>query len=236
MLLKPVWWLAVLLLSVLVWVVWLAPARPLVAPVDGIMIGQAPLRVMQVNGRVWDGSARWQWQSLAGSLRWQFDWRGLVPGVDFSLSGDIVASGWLGGGVSGIDLRNVDAAAPLAPFVAGMPNISAEGNVSLQGLSLNWSDSGPAGAKGNLGYTGGYVSWASGQGANLPPLQGVLHQRDGAAVAEIYSPEGTLLADGLLDRDNARLRVYRAWPALLGFSQGGSASDVVFETSQQLLQ
>ncbi|MDF1630848.1 MAG: hypothetical protein P1U78_13705 [Alcanivoracaceae bacterium] len=236
MLLKPVWWLALLLLSVLVWVVWLIPAKPLVGPIDGVMLGQAPLRVARVEGRLWDGGASWQWQQLRGGLRWQVEWRGLVPGLEFSLTGDIVASGWLGSGGSGVDLRNVDLAAPLAPLIAGMPNISAEGNLSLRELSLQWSDKGPAGAQGNLGYTGGYVSWAADQGATLPPLQGTLRQEGAAAVVEVYSPEGELLADGALDRDNARLRVYRAWPALLGFSQGGSASDVVFETSQQLVQ
>lgn len=235
MLLKPVWWLAVLLLSVLVWVVWLIPAKPLLEPVDGTMLGQAPLRVARVDGRLWDGSARWQWQRLGGTLRWQMDWRGPVPGVEFSVTGDIVASGWVGAGVSGLDLRNVDAAAPLAPFIAGMPNISAEGTVSVRGVSLEWTDSGPADAQGKLDYTGGYVSWAAGQGATLPPLQGILRQDGEMALVEVYSPEQVLLADGALQRDNARLRVYRAWPALLGFSQGGSASDVVFETSQQLM-
>ena len=234
MLLKPVWWLAALLLSVLVWVVWLIPAKPLLEPVDGVMLGQQPLRLARIEGRVWDGSARWQWQRLSGSLRWQVDWRGLTPGVELFITGDIVASGWLGSAAGGVDLRNVDVAAPLAPLIAGMPNVSAEGNVSLRSVSFKWTDNGPAGAQGSLGYTGGYVSWAAEQGATLPALEGMLRQDGEAAVAEVYSPAGELLADGSLDRDNARLRVYRAWPALLGFSQGGSASDVAFETSQQL--
>lgn len=234
MLLKPVWWLAALLFSVLVWAVWLMPAKPVLGPIDGIMLGQAPLKVSRIDGRLWDGSFRWQWQQLAGGLRWRVDWRGLVPGVELFVSGDVVASGWLGGGSGALDIRNLDAAVPLAPLIAGMPNISAQGTLSIRGLSLRWTRSGPVAAEGSLGYSGGDVSWAAGQGATLPPLHGMLRQQGDAALAEVYSPEGTLLADGRLDGGSAGLRVYRSWPALLGVSQGGNAADIVFETSQQL--
>jgi len=232
---KPAWWLAVLLLMALVWGVWLMPARLFLERLDGVALGPAELQISRIDGRIWQGSARWQWQQLSGALRWQTDWRGLTPGVALNLSGDIVASGWLGSSVGGdMDARNIDLAVPLAPFVAGLPNITASGVVSVRGLSLKWTDAGPVAAEGNLAYNGGDVSWAPGQGATLPPLQGTLLQDGEAALAQVYSPEGTLLADARLDREYAQLRVYRAWPALLGASQGGNLSDVVFETSQQL--
>lgn len=232
--LKPVWWLAVLLLAVLAWGIWLIPAKIVLERLDGIALGPAELRVTRIDGRLWQGGARWQWQQLSGAVRWRADWRGLVPGVALNATGDIVASGWLGSAGGNIDARGIDLAVPLAPLVDGLPNITADGTVSVRDLSLKWTDAGPMAAEGNLAYSGGDVSWAAGQGATLPSLQGTLLQDGEAALAQVYSPEGTLLADARLDTQYAQLRVYRAWPALLGVSQGGSLTDVVFETSQQL--
>jgi general secretion pathway protein N len=232
--LKPVWWLAILLLAVLFWAAWLVPAKLVLERLDGIVLGPAELQLSRVDGRLWQGGARWQWQQLSGGLRWQTDWRGLTPGVALNVTGDIVASGWLGSTGGGIDARSIDLALPLAPFVRDLPNITADGAISVRGLSLQWSEAGPRAAEGSLAYNGGDVSWAAGQGATLPPLQGTLLQDGEAALAQVYSPEGTLLADARLDKEYAQLRVYRAWPALLGASQGGNLADVVFETSQQL--
>lgn len=232
--LKPVYWLAALLLAVLIWGVWLMPAKLVLGHLDGTVLGPAELQLSHIDGRLWQGSVRWQWQQLSGAVRWQTDWRGFVPGVVLNVTGDIVAGGWVGSAGGGIDARGIDLAAPLAPFVKGVPNITAGGTVSVRSLSLKWTDAGPVGAEGSLGYSGGNVSWAAGQGATLPPLQGALQQDGEAALAQVYSPEGTMLADARLEKESAQLRVYRAWPALLGVSQGGNPADVVFETSQQL--
>jgi general secretion pathway protein N len=231
---RPGIWLAVLLFAVLVWAVVMLPARPVLAPLNGIQLGPAALQLSRIEGRLWQGNARWQWQALSGSLRWETSWRGLSFGADLTVSGDIVATGWVGAAPAGVSLAGVDIVVPVAPLVQGMPNVSAEGLATVRGLGLQWSDGAPHGAEAMLSYSGGRISWAPGQGAEIPVLTGNLRQDGGAAVLEVRSPDSALLADGQLTNESARLRVYRAWPALLGVSQGGSPTDVVFETSQQL--
>ena len=231
---KPFRWLLILCVSTLVWALWLLPARPLLSPLNGVMLASSPLQLSRIEGRLWQGSARWQWQGMAGGVRWDTDWRGVAFGANLSLSGDIVASGWAGGGPGVMDLRDIDAAVPVAPFVRAMPNVSAAGTLSLRGVGLRLGRAGPEQAQGALAYSGGRVDWSASQGAELPALTGALRQEGGAAIGEAFSPDGVLLADARLENEMAVLRVYRAWPALLGVSQGGNLSDVVFETSQQL--
>lgn len=231
---RPGVWLAALLLAVLVWALVMLPARPILAPLDGVQLGPAALQLSRIEGRLWQGSARWQWQALSGSLRWDASWRGLSFGADLTVSGDIVATGWAGAAPGGFALAGMDIVLPVAPLVQGMPNVSAEGMATVRGLNLQWQSGAPSGAEAQLSYTGGRVSWAAGQEADIPVLTGALRQEGEAAILEVRSPDNALLADGQLTNESARLRVYRAWPALLGVSQGGSPTDVVFETSQQL--
>ena len=231
---SPGIWLAVLLFAVLVWALVMLPARTVLAPLNGVQLGPAALQLSGIEGRLWQGSARWQWQALSGGLRWDTSWRGLSFGADLTVSGDIVATGWLGAAPAGVTLADMDIVVPVAPLVQGMPNVSAEGLATVRGLDLQWWDGAPHGAQAVLSYSGGRVSWARGQGADIPVLSGSLRQDGEAAVFEVRSPDSVLLADGQLTKESARMRVYRAWPALLGVSQGGSPTDVVFETSQQL--
>lgn len=227
-------WTLVLVLSTLFWGVWQMPARPLLASLDGTPMGQAPLRLQRIEG-VWrEGAAHWQWQGLSGRLQWSLDWRGLTPGVQLQLSGDVIASGWLGGRPGAWQVQALDLALPVAPLVRGMPGIQAEGTASIRGLTLIWGKQGPEAAEARLDYTGGNVSWAPGQGAEVPPLTGLLRHDGAAARLDARDPQGTLLAEGSVENDLASLRVYRAWPMLLGASQGGSPGDVVFETSRPL--
>ncbi len=231
---RPGLWLAALLLAVLVWALVMLPARPVLAPLNGMQLGSATLQLSRIEGRLWQGSARWQWLDLSGSLRWDTSWRGMSFGADLMVSGDIVATGWAGAAPGGFALNGMDIVVPVALLVQGMPNVSAEGTATARGLTLQWQDGAPAGAEAQLSYSGGRISWAEGQGADVPVLTGSLRQEGEAAVFEARSPDSALLADGQLTNETVRLRVYRAWPALLGMSQGGSPADVVFETSQQL--
>lgn len=228
-------WGLLVVLATLFWLVWLAPARLLLQPLNGMQLGPAPLQLSQIDGRWRAGGFRWQWQGLAGTARWSLAWQGLVPGAHLTLSGDLVANGWIGGLPGRWQVRDMDLAIPVAPLVRGTQGIRAEGVVSARSFTLILDHGAPREASAVLDYTGGQVSWAQGQGAVLPPLQGVMRQDGAAARIEARGPDGTLLADGSLENNMAMLRVYRAWPALLGVSQGGSPSDVVFETSRPLV-
>jgi general secretion pathway protein N len=233
---RPLWWFAGLCLAALLWGVWLMPASPVLSRVDGVMLGSAPLQLARVEGRLWQGAARWRWQGMSGILRWRWERRGLTPGLRLDGSGDVLMSGWLGVSPRAVSLMEMNLAVPVAPFVVAMPNIQAEGSVSARDLTLRWNGQQAYGVSGRLGYTGGNLSWARGQSAQLPVLTGVLQQEGQAATLDVLSPEGTLLAQGRIENKVAVLRVYRAWPALLGVSQGGNPGDVVFEASQPLTE
>lgn len=230
--LRPGWLLALALASVVGWAVWLMPATVALSPINGVMLGPAPLHLSQIEGRVWNGSSRWRWQDKQGTLRWQVRWQGLRPGVLADLRGDMLLKGWLGAG-SGIVLRDADAAVPLASLKGIVPDVSADGVVSVRGLSLHWQKNKASVSSGLVEYTGGTASWGR-ESATLPALRGQIVQNAGVTTLDVVTVEGQRVFQGSLENTMAELRVYRAWPALLGLSQGGSPDDVVFETSRQL--
>jgi ATP-dependent exoDNAse (exonuclease V) alpha subunit len=79
------------------------------------------------------------------------------------------------------------------------------------------------------------MSWNNGRGeATVPPLDAVLEPlADGAALV-VTDDNGNLLMRGEVISNSGSLKVFRAWPQLLGVSRGGEPADVVFQTSRPL--
>lgn len=227
-------WIAALLGLLLLWLIWMAPAAPLLARLDGLPLAGAPLRVSAVQGSIWNGQAQWRWQQEGGSLSWQLRWREWRPGVRLELRGDARLAGWVGPAVGGLLLRAGEASLPLALLSRLQPELAAEGWIEVQALSLDWHRDAPVLRAGTAHYGGGQVSWAAGQSAVIPPLEAAVVRQDGVSQLTVVDPQGVALALAELTADMATLRVFRAWPALLGLSQGGSPDDVVFETSRPL--
>ena len=226
----------VFIASLMIFLVWLMPAQPLVQKLDGVMLGDAPLQLSQVRGRIWQGEARWRWQHYRGDLRWKTRWRGLSPGLLVDVAGGgLELDGWAGVSPGALTVRDIALRVPLAEISRDMPEGQVDGTLTGNIEQLRWHRrSGDVFASGTLRYGGGQVSWPPDGNAKVPPLEGRLYTEDNVARVEITDPQGVRLVDGDVGNGEAVLRVYRAWPRLLGVSQGGSDSDVVFQVSEQL--
>ena len=232
---RPLALIGVFVASLLVFIVWNMPAAPFVRHLDGQMIGDAPLQVSQIRGRLWDGEARWRWQRYRGELQWETRWRGLTPGVELDLAGSgLEVRGWAGASPRAVSARDLSLRVPLAEISRDMPEGRIDGVLTGQVSHLRLARSGDVFAQGQLYYAGGEVSWPPDGNATVPPLEGRLFTEDNVARLEVTDPQGTRLVDGQVNAGEAALRVYRAWPRLLGVSQGGQDSDVVFQVTQSL--
>lgn len=229
-------WTGILLGMLLVWLIWLAPATPLLARIDGLSVAGSPLDIGAVQGTVWDGQAQWRWQQVGGSFAWQLSWREWRPGVQLELLGDARLAGWFGPASGGVLMRGAEASLPLALLGRVVPELSADGWIEVKNLSADLSQEQPALRSGSAQYGGGQVSWAPGESAVIPPLSAVIEYQDPLSQLWVHDPQGVKLALAELTDEMATLRVFRAWPALLGLSQGGNPDDVVFETSRPLHQ
>lgn len=234
---RKLWLALVFLISLTGWLLWLAPASLLTASLDGVTVGNAPLRLSAPQGSIWQGSAGWRWRELAGNLSWDMDWRGLVPGVQLGLAGGIEARGWLGGRPDDAALRDFSGTLGGAVLSRLLPKLQLEGTVSARGLSLSYSDKRVRDVAGRIAYTGGEASWARQSPVQVPPLTGELESTQEGFEVVVRTPRGQdPLALAAIQGNVGSLKVYRAWAAALGLSRGGAPGDVVFETSLPLWQ
>lgn len=227
--------ISVFLVSFAGFALWSMSARVLLPHLPQPRLADGPVQFDQARGRIWDGSLRWRWHERAGRLDWNLDWRGLSPGVQLSLTGrGLDIAGWLGGGPGQLRLTDWRLDLPVSLIGRFVERGSAGGRVTGRLRQLVWRDGAIDALSGQLRWSGGHVRWPPDGQADLPPLEGRLFRQAGKARAEVTDPDGRRLASARLVDGQLRLRVYRAWPMLLGVSQGGSASDVVFEVSRPL--
>ncbi|HCE41546.1 MAG TPA: type II secretion system protein N [Alcanivorax sp.] len=226
---------AVFVVSLLVCLVVLMPAAVVVERVPAPRPGGAPLTLSDARGPWWDARVDARWRDRRGELRWRLDWHGLTPGVQLSMvSGDLDASGWLGADWGGWRLEQWRATVPVAPFSANVPQGDADGTVDLTLMALELADQTVVDAKGTLTYSGGTVTWGRDGAAQVPPLDGRLAMVNGAPELEVTGPRRQQLVHARLENEKLNVQVRRAWPQLLGVSQGGDPSDVVFRMSRPL--
>lgn len=229
---RPLILIGLFLLCLLFFVVRALPAAPFLQRADGLMIAGTPLQVHQVQGRIWAGDARWRWGDWRGEVNWATDWRGLLPGVTLDVAGHgIHARGWLAATPGSVRVQDLDLRVPLAEISRDMPAGQADGTVTGQIPALQWHRDGHVEVEGTLRYGGGQVTWPEG-GASVPPLDGKLYTEHNVAWLVMTDPQQTRLLDARVENGEAALRVYRAWPRLLGVSQGGADDDVVFQVTQ----
>lgn len=227
--------ITVFVVSFAAFAVWSMPAQLLLPHLPQPRLAGAAPQFDQARGRVWDGSVRWRWRERGGRLSWELDWRGLLPGAAVSLTGrDLDLAGWVGGLAGHLRLTGWRLDLPVAWIARFFERGDAGGRVTGRLRRLDWRDGKIAALRGRLRWSGGAVRWSPDGRAEVPPLEGRLFMQDGSARAEVTAPEGQRLASARAADGQLRLRVYRAWPILLGVSSGGSASDVVFEVSQPL--
>ena len=222
--------------SLLVWLVVALPASPFVQRLDGTPVAGAPLTVNQVSGTLWSGRLGWRWQDWHGGLTWRLARDGWRPALQAELrTEELLVSGQVSGGRDSFRLRQLDMSVPLQPFTRQLEQGSAEGRVQGRIDSLRWRRGGEVEAAGSLRYSGGRVSWPPDGSAEVPPLEGDLFSEEQRARLVVTAPDGLRVMDVSLAGDSVELRVFRAWPRLLGVSQGGRDEDVIFQVSERLL-
>ncbi len=230
---RPLVLITVFVVSFLGFGLWQVPAGVATARVAGVELAGAPVQLFQPQGRLWQGTARWRWRQRSGRLDWTLEWQGLTPGLRLSLGGSkLNLEGWLGGGPSRLWARGWDFELPVALIARGVDRGSAEGQLTGQVRELDWQDQQIRALDGELRWSGGRVSWRPDASADVPPLDGRLYMAEEAARVEVTDPDERRLAEARVRGGELNLRVYRAWPMLLGVSSGGQSSDVVFEVSR----
>lgn len=125
-----------------------------------------------------------------------------------------------------------------------LERVRVPGIMELESVFLVWDpDEGLVDARGRGQWPGGPVTWPMGgrtQQSNLPPLEGVLKQRDQGVVLSITDREqGITGVEATLDRDGyASLELRKHWIDLLGldFAANAEPDEVVFNVRRRILQ
>jgi general secretion pathway protein N len=223
--------------SLIVFLVVLMPAAVLVERVPALRPGGAPLMLHSPRGPWWQGQVNWRWQQLQGVLDWRLEWQGLTPGMHIAArttaGDDARISGWLGGtGQADWSVSQLRLAVPVALVAERIPQGNADGRVDATIMSLVVSSGQVEDARATLQYSGGTVTWGNNGSATVPVLQGKVSMEGQVPTLQVSDPQGQSLMNASLADGRFKLAVLRAWPQLLGVSQGGSADDVVFQMSQ----
>ena len=226
------WLVLVFLVVFLATLVAGIPASLLFGRIPSLPLGQAPLLLGPASGTVWQGSVPLSWRARNGELAWRVAFKGLTPGLAWTLQGDIRAAGWLGGWSDSPRLLVSEGVVPAA-MIEHVSPFRAEGTLTIDGLRLGFSDRQLVEAAGELRYSGGQAGWKSGE-TRVPALLARIEEQPEGGLARVTDPSQTLLMEAGMQGERAFVRVYRAWPALLGVSRGGEPSDVVFESSQPI--
>lgn len=225
-------------LSLVVFLTLLMPAAVVLERMPALRIGGAPLALSAPRGPWWQGQCQWRWQQLQGDLQWDLDWHGLVPGLQLSLQsrpglhGDAKLSGWLGADWGDWHLEQARFSIPVALVAEHVPQGQADGRVDGTILSLKIAEQAILDAQGTAQYSGGLVTWGRNGSAKVPALDGRLSMESGVPTLQVVDPQGTELVVARIADERFQLQVLRAWPMLLGVSEGGEADDVVFQMSQ----
>ncbi|EKF74446.1 hypothetical protein A11A3_08495 [Alcanivorax hongdengensis A-11-3] len=226
----------VFIFSLLVFVVLLMPAAVLVDRLPVLRPAGAPLQLSAARGPWWHAQVNWRWRQLQGQGRWSLDWQGLVPGLRLGAEGaGARLSGWLGADWGDWQVRDLRLSVPVAPIAAQVPQGNADGRVDATLMQAAFAEGRITSLQGTLQYSGGQVTWGRNGSATVPVLNGRLAMDNGQPGLTVTDPQGTLLLDATLADQRFKLRVMRAWPQLLGVSQGGSPDDVVFQMSRPLV-
>lgn len=229
-------WIAlgiVFLASLCVFLVALMPAAAVVERLPALRVGGAPVTLSNAQGLWWKGAVDVRWRDRQGQVRWQLDWHGLTPGAQIDINAsELSARGWLGGFYGGWRLEQWRASVPVAVIGRYVPQGSATGVVAVTLAALEFSDDAVTDARGTLHYGGGVVSWGQGGSASVPALNGLLAMEKEGPRLTVTGPQQQELVRAGIVKKRLSVQVLRAWPELLGVSQGGNPEDVVFRMSQ----
>lgn len=224
------------LLGVLFWGLWLLPAEPFVRKADGLVIADSGLTVKQVSGRLWQGQTTLQWQQHQVNVKWKLNWSGLRPGARFWLdAGELQANGWLSPGFGRLLARDVELRVPVDEISRYIPEGQADGLAMGTINHIHLGQDAPS-ADGHFKYSGGQASWPPDGQATIPPLDGHITTEGDAIALQVTDPSQVPVFAGRLDQEGVDFRIFRAWARILGVSEGGDDSDVVFQVQESFVR
>ena len=250
--LRPGKVLLLVLFGVLVYLpalVFLVPAGWAWQQVSGQVSLPAQVRVQQVAGQVWDGSAGLVVAGFPLRLDWQLGWPSLtglewpvelsVASAQSSLDGEVTL-GWPGN--ARLTAKGLIAVSEFGELIRRSGGAMIEGNVTVDRLHLAWADNRVTRADGLARWAGGNVTWPMGNQtgqARFPPMQASLGTTDGGIELTVSeqggagpAAEASMLWYGMME-----VRVYKRMVDLAGQPWPDSASpdDVIFRVRQPLL-
>lgn len=228
------WLISTFLISLLVFLVCTLPAALLVGSLPPVRLAGQALQFSAAQGSVWNGQASWGWKRLSGALSWRLEWREGYPGVAFTALGAVPSSGWVAASGDALMVQGLDVSLSAPMIRQFQPDLQLGGTISAKSVSFTFRDKRIADASGSLAYTGGDAQWRRENAVVAPSLRGVIKQQSLGPEVVIEDDVNTIMAKAKIDNNIGALTVYRAWALRLGLSQGGSADDVVFETSLPL--
>jgi|AntDeeMinimDraft_4_1070355.scaffolds.fasta_scaffold00347_6 general secretion pathway protein N len=251
----PVRGFLLILLLVLTWVVALVVYLPAgwvwAQSSRGIDLPEQ-IEVASVSGTLWSGTAIIRALGKPVSVGWHLEPAsaiyGFVPLEWKANTANSRAEGSLTAVFDGrLRFLMREAQIDLAEITAmsgPLERVRVPGIMELESVFVVWDqDEGLVDARGRGQWPGGPVSWPMGgrlQQSNLPPLEGVLKQRDQGVVLSIMDHEqGITGVEATLDNDGyASLALRKHWINLLGldFAANAEPDEVLFNVRRRILQ
>lgn len=210
------------------------------------------VQVEDVAGRLWEGTARVNWQELSVQLAWSLQLSALRHGylpLEWRLaSGHSRLEGSLTGTTEQklrILLRRGEVDLEEVTRLAGVDNVSAGGIMTLENLFVVWSEEGGwSEASGRASWPGGPVTWPmSGQveQAQLPPLKADMTMEQGDLKVRLQDQAQSRTAVSLVmpaSQPVVEVAIRRHWLDLLGLQfgseNGNDPDEVLFNVRHNL--
>ncbi|MDX1589436.1 MAG: hypothetical protein R3296_10910 [Oleiphilaceae bacterium] len=253
--LGPVRIVLLLLLLLLVW----ATSMVVYLPVGWVWHQASPhvplppqVRVEDVAGRLWDGTARIHWQDLSVQLGWSLQLSALRHG-QLPLEWRVVSGpSRLEGSLTGtrdrqlrLQVRRGEIDLGQATRIAAVQNVSVGGVVTLENLLVVWSEQGGwSEATGRGRWPGGLVTWPMGgqvQRAQLPPLKADITMEQGDIRMRLQDQAESRTAVTMVmpaAEPVVEVAIRRHWLDLLGLrfgsENGNDPDEVLFNVRHNL--
>lgn len=243
-------YIAIGVVSFLMFVVALFPANLVWSSVASSVASAVPGKVQTVGGTIWDGFvvADLRMGDLKGPhlAKWQVHSLNLLLGevsIDLAVESEgLIASGGAYIGLLGKGIQNLtgQVSASMAEPILKQFDASAEGGLNFDGLTVAMSGDKISDASGMIRWDGGKVSYRSGrstQTVDFPAVVGTLTENDGSLTLALIEMKGKkALGEAMLRPDGiGGVKVLQRAATLAGFSSSPGDDDKVLLNIQRPL-
>lgn len=243
-------YIALGILSFLVFIVALFPANIVWKSAEPAISEAIPGKVQTVGGTIWDGFMVLDLRAgpLKGLHVVQWDLHPLnflLGEVSLDLAAEsesftVSGGGYIGLFGKGIDNVNGDVSARLAESLLKEFGASAEGALHVNDLTVSMSGDAISDASGTIVWDGGMVSYRSGRNSqriDFPGIKGTLTENEGALTLAVIETKGSQpLGEAMLRADGiGGVKVLQRVMSLAGISSSPGDDDKVLVNLQRPL-